>query len=301
MAVSTFGPWDASIHLQPDQIKRRERAQRADVTPDSVDPVSQSCVIRGSGAAPYQVTLSSCTCSDFVKRNLPCKHIYRLAAELKLIGLPLKHGANKADQLSIEEAVSAIEALSVPAQKYIQRFFGSLSYSSDVTFTCEVTPITEELKTCPLFTYKDTPLSSILGTFTKAQLLDVCAQISVPLTLKKNAAKAALSGWILDHADLCSYEFPRRIDFSFLPQFVGCARSTYSYLLRKFRYDSLFDPEGEFVYMPHGSVLREDGLYYFPDDKITALLTYYGCNRCLNGFKAQYDIPPDEENDVSER
>ena len=198
MAVSTFGPWDASIHLQPDQIKRRERAQRADVTPDSVDPVSQSCVIRGSGAAPYQVTLSSCTCSDFVKRNLPCKHIYRLAAELKLIGLPLKHGANKADQLSIEEAVSAIEALSVPAQKYIQRFFGSLSYSSDVTFTCEVTPITEELKTCPLFTYKDTPLPSILGTFTKAQLLDVCAQISVPLTLKKNAAKAALSGWILD-------------------------------------------------------------------------------------------------------
>lgn len=43
MAVSTFGPWDASIHLQPDQIKRRERAQRADLTPDSVDPVAQSC------------------------------------------------------------------------------------------------------------------------------------------------------------------------------------------------------------------------------------------------------------------
>lgn len=299
MAVSTFGPWDASIHLQPDQIKRRERAQRADVTPDSVDLVSQSCVIRGSGAAPYQVTLSSCTCSDFTRRNLPCKHIYRLAAELKLIDLPLKHGACKADQMQLEEAVSAIEALSVPAQKYIQRFFGGLSYSADDVFTCEATPITEELKACPLFIYKDTPLSSILDTFTKAQLLDVCAHISVPLTLKKNATKAALSGWILDHADLCSYEFPRRIDFSFIPQFVRCARSSYSYLLRKFRFDEVFD-EDDLVYIPHGSERMGDGLYYFPDDKITDLLTYYGCNRCLNGFKARFDAPSPEEGDISE-
>ena len=33
----------------------------------------------------YKTTLSGCTCSDFITRKVPCKHMYRLALELNII------------------------------------------------------------------------------------------------------------------------------------------------------------------------------------------------------------------------
>lgn len=41
----------------------------------------------GSGKKPYTATLSKCTCNDFVKRKLPCKHMYSLAHQLGYIEL----------------------------------------------------------------------------------------------------------------------------------------------------------------------------------------------------------------------
>ena len=43
----------------------------------------------------YDTTLSSCTCADFEKRKLPCKHIYRLAVELNLIEIIKRPTFNK--------------------------------------------------------------------------------------------------------------------------------------------------------------------------------------------------------------
>ena len=35
------------------------------------------CVIAGSGKEPYTVTRDTCTCTDFLMNDLPCKHIYK--------------------------------------------------------------------------------------------------------------------------------------------------------------------------------------------------------------------------------
>ena len=35
------------------------------------------------------VSLSECDCIDFLRRNLPCKHIYRLALELEVVEIPV--------------------------------------------------------------------------------------------------------------------------------------------------------------------------------------------------------------------
>ncbi len=293
MSISAFGPWPESVHSSPDQLKRIKSAQSADVTPDSIDVAAQSCTIKGSGKKPYTVTLSSCTCNDFSRRHLPCKHIYRLAAELGLIDLPVKSGASKGNQFTLEEAISALEALSPQAQQYVQRFlYASNGYGTggdpDARFSVPASALSDELKLCPLLLWSDASLSQVLETFKKNQLLDVCACIPVSPAPKKNASKAALSEWILQHAGACTYDFPAFITFSFSPNFRRFRREVYSYLLRKFDSESLLDERGLFR-CPHGAVWHNDGRYYFPDDKITALLTLYGHNRCLNGFVPEYE------------
>lgn len=45
-------------------------------------PFDISACILGNGSEAYRVTLHSCTCKDFMMRRQPCKHMYRLAAEV---------------------------------------------------------------------------------------------------------------------------------------------------------------------------------------------------------------------------
>lgn len=85
-----FTQASAELHLTLPQLKRRISAaaiKPAEVTMTGPD----SCSIQGSGADPYLVTLSSCTCPDFqnaCKRKAPCKHIYCLASRLWVLTFP---------------------------------------------------------------------------------------------------------------------------------------------------------------------------------------------------------------------
>ena len=81
----TFGSWDESIHMPEEQRKRILSAEKATTTPLSVDKESLTGVFPGSGKSPYKTTLESCTCGDFIRRKLPCKHMYYLANKMGLI------------------------------------------------------------------------------------------------------------------------------------------------------------------------------------------------------------------------
>lgn len=78
----SFDKWDSSIHDTPEQIKRRINACKIKSSDIELDFNHSSAIIVGSGEEPYHVTLDNCTCYDFLSRDLPCKHIYRLALEL---------------------------------------------------------------------------------------------------------------------------------------------------------------------------------------------------------------------------
>ena len=80
-----FSEWDEGIHLLPDQVKRRLNGEKIKPDAIAVDAAAQTATVVGSGAEPYDVTLSGCTCSDFYNRGLQCKHMYRLAQELGLL------------------------------------------------------------------------------------------------------------------------------------------------------------------------------------------------------------------------
>lgn len=75
-----FAKQYSNIHLDPDQVKRQKSACKLHVV--SIDSENFTGVIND-----YDVTLSSCKCVDFGMRQLPCKHIYRLAYELGIFHL----------------------------------------------------------------------------------------------------------------------------------------------------------------------------------------------------------------------
>lgn len=68
-------------HEDQEQVKRQKSALDKKLTPISIDKENLSAVFRGS-SEDYITTLSSCQCVDFRRRELPCKHMYRLAMEL---------------------------------------------------------------------------------------------------------------------------------------------------------------------------------------------------------------------------
>jgi len=73
------------IHNTVDQIKRFEKSTDKKTKMVSFDAETQSAEFEGSDCSIYNTTLDGCTCVDFAMRGLPCKHMYKLATECKII------------------------------------------------------------------------------------------------------------------------------------------------------------------------------------------------------------------------
>lgn len=81
MSKFNFGKWDSSIHSNYEQQNRINDAKDNNFHITHLDHISKTGKIT-EGENEFEVTLDSCTCSDFEERQLPCKHIYKLAMEL---------------------------------------------------------------------------------------------------------------------------------------------------------------------------------------------------------------------------
>lgn len=123
-----FGKWDNSVHSTVDAEKRYKKAMSADLTPMSVDRELQKGIFKGSGKTPYEVTLDFCTCGDYKRRQLPCKHIYRLAMELNLIDGNYDTGINKN---SLNEQLFSMPAT---AQKVLYDMCYEAAYHKQIAF-----------------------------------------------------------------------------------------------------------------------------------------------------------------------
>lgn len=76
--------WVANVHITTDQQKRIENGKAASCTPSVLDK-NNCCATFHGRHGNYNTQLNSCTCTDFTRRSLPCKHMYRLAFELGLL------------------------------------------------------------------------------------------------------------------------------------------------------------------------------------------------------------------------
>lgn len=107
-----FGDWPPSIHGDFDQLKRIAYSRRIKPENVALDVEHKSAKITGTDGV-YDVTLDNCTCYDFQARQLPCKHMYRLAFELgTLSNMPkVNRKAVKAFKNSIPDEIERFKRL----------------------------------------------------------------------------------------------------------------------------------------------------------------------------------------------
>lgn len=102
--IKDWSDWDYSIHCDKSQTDRQGRAITYPFTFE-INKHSQSARFSSTSELPYyDTTLSSCTCTDFQERKLPCKHIYRLALELGIIDIVKRPSFDKEKLASIKES-----------------------------------------------------------------------------------------------------------------------------------------------------------------------------------------------------
>ena len=100
MKVTDFGGWDSSIHSEPEQVKRIKSGKSL----DSVVKISTNMlVVQGSAPHPYCATYTKCDCADFLRRRLPCKHMYALAWRHGLI----QDGEIKRSKKNVKDVMAA--------------------------------------------------------------------------------------------------------------------------------------------------------------------------------------------------
>ena len=118
----TFGNWEESIHREAKQVGCRKRAST--VVLQNIDSVTGTALAQGSSELPYEVSLESCTCGNFIGTLKPCKHMYRLALDLGMIeDIPkIDRAAAKAFKESIPSEIQRFEDLyfngAISAEKY---------------------------------------------------------------------------------------------------------------------------------------------------------------------------------------
>lgn len=116
--------WSSKDHKSSEQIERKSRAASSKCAPIGVDEEFGVGIFNGSSGKKYHTSLIECECIDFQKRKLPCKHMYRLAHELKLLHI------NVDSSKHIEKAVvlNTMNSLSDEAQKLLMNLLYSFIY-----------------------------------------------------------------------------------------------------------------------------------------------------------------------------
>ena len=180
--IPAFGPWPEHP-ADADEEKRLASAQQSKTTPTSIDKEHETGVFYGSGKDPYQTSLASCTCNDFVRRKKPCKHVFRLAMELGIIDTAYKTGRSTGErneaQISFADSIELVEQLSDAAQNEIKEMLSHTSERVDdrqKPVTCHDLDLVPELRTSPLLHENPYPLEEVLNDLPKplvVQLLDL--------------------------------------------------------------------------------------------------------------------------------
>lgn len=107
---SKTAPEYETLHSSPEQLKRQKSACDKKLTPVSVE--SDHAIFKGSAKTPYTASLESCTCADFIRRKLPCKHMYRFAYYNQNFPLPSPVQENSFVKLSENSSDSFQSVLS---------------------------------------------------------------------------------------------------------------------------------------------------------------------------------------------
>lgn len=235
-----FGKW-VGVNDSKEQLARFKRACLAENTPVEVVAEEARGVFSGAHGV-YNTTLESCTCVDFQRRNLPCKHMYRLAIELGLIEGDVQTDKSRIispDQpgMSLDDAVDIAETLSPYGQTVLREILLDLTYRNKNVHTKE----------------KGCDYSEVLDSGIVEETSDGIVTVD---GLKK------------ERRNLCIYLGRRNED----DYYYDPATEQYISLPKGAKYSATISVSTD------GSSV-ESGIA-FPDDEVTAQLEKRGLNRC---------------------
>lgn len=125
--------WTQETHKTEYAQKRIKSASSAQLTPVEINTTDCYGYFQGKHGR-YETFLDFCPCGDFRRSKLPCKHIYRLAIELGLMDIDVKHDVTaiptvlppKKDRVKFDETVNIIESLSENAQIELRNIAGKV-------------------------------------------------------------------------------------------------------------------------------------------------------------------------------
>lgn len=195
------------IDSQPDQLKRQKSALKCKII--ELDKENKKAIFKGSGKDPYETTLDSCTCRDFVVRDLPCKHIYRLRMELE--------DPNISDEIQEFESNHFDKEYAKEIFKNFNRdaafdFIYTLGYDWISSKKLENESLKELLSSELVNTTTD--LKVTLNFLTKKELTNICDDCEIPYksnTLKSDLIKSVIKGLDVESAENLSQKIPMAI------------------------------------------------------------------------------------------
>lgn len=259
--------WDqwSDCHNSPDQVKRIASAKKAACTPTFLDQTTLSGTFKGS-SGNHTTYLDKCSCIDFNRRRLPCKHMYRLAMELELFG-----GDFSSDKTAIVEkktpisqTVELVESFTDEQQLLLLDVIRHIS-PFGTKYCLSVSDDLSVLLNHDLIKSVSEP-GLILPKYKKPELVELAH--SFDLNETKGLLKTDLITYIVDNAG-------QKLLESNLKYIVvtGVSNIKYKkllmYLHRKFEEQSYFD-------VPEGTEPLPLSQTVLPNDDVTELLIQYG-------------------------
>lgn len=288
--------WD-NVHNSEDQKKRQASAQKAECTPLSIDADARKGIFSGSHGS-YVTSLEDCICMDFIRRKLPCKHMYRLAMELGVIKEDAVSDISKIkipppiDSITLAEAVALLEGLQSEVQMVFRSFLLEHMYhKKDHVGMVKDARVAQLIYAGLLVEVGDADAQ--LYAYKRDELKERLVQNNIT-GFRKNMSLDSLVSWCIENIPgiipaICS----DAVAVTLAPRLVKSRKKIYTYMRRKFDTDLYFDPNtGETRNIPAGaefSVSIDLGVtgasvgiavLSFPDDEVTELLDQYGANPC---------------------
>lgn len=280
MEFEGWRKWD-NQHDSDDQKKRISKAYAADNTPLSIDRNTMIGRFQGSSGR-YETSIEKCTCIDFVRRKLPCKHMYRLAIELELFGE--KRNA-KADQYArkvpksernnlVIKIVGTLENYLDAEQVAIKDILRGVLYHQQKSIIFQDASIIKNaiadglLISTPCYTH-------FIRKMLKRDMLNAISSAGDILP-KEIKLKDDIAAYMINRFNIYGpMLFPNCAEVTLSAELNSVSLSVYKYLHRKF--DKLEPREiiGEFNPITGESQLSEKVL---PDDFETGLLNMFGTN-----------------------
>ena len=278
MGLEIWSKWDDQ-HDSSDQKKRASKAYSADNTPISIDRDNMAGQFQGSSGR-YETSLEKCTCVDFVRRKLPCKHMYRLAIELDLFG---EKSNAKSDQYArkvpkserndlVIKIVGTLENYTEAEQVAIKNILLEVLYHQQKSIVFKDASIIKNAITDGLLV--STPCyAHFIRKMVKRDMLNAISSagdiLPKEIKLKEDIAVYMINRFKIYGPML----FPNCAEVCLSVQLNSVSLSVYKYLHRKF--DDNAHLELAYDEFSNETRMIEKG---FPDDFETGLLNMFGTN-----------------------